>query len=155
MSWFCESGCVEQRPGDMIFDSTDLEMWRQSQGVPCKYVSGVHVVACSACTNLFEVWIKAQPFWDELIANNNKIERLRGELQSGKRSADEIETEMNQHETVTVKAWEAKAFPVINAWWTERRATVTEETKVRHAEQKAKKDAARAERDKARADKKS
>lgn len=154
MSWFCESGCVEQRPGDMIFDTSDFDLLRQSQGVPMSYVSGFRTVACSVCSNLFEVWIKAQPFWDELADIKIREVSLKGELtRSGGRDVADIQTDMKREDEAD-KAWGAKAFPLIKAWWDERREKITAESKAQHAENRAKKDAERAERDKTRAEKK-
>jgi hypothetical protein len=131
----------------MIFDTTDLEMWRQSQGVPTKYISGVHTVLCSKCANLLEVWLKAQPIWAEYLKTQAKGKRLQAELENGSRPAGEVEREIVEFETVEEAAWQAKAFPIIKSWIDARKDVVGVANKVRTDEQKVRRDAAKAERD--------
>lgn len=145
--WYCESGCMEQRPGELVFDldDRDFRYWRQVQGNPTKYVSGFHVTACSACQNLFEVWLKAQSIWFSFQKLRITGARIQAELEAAKRPVAEVESEMAAHE-LEVNAWEVNAFPVIQKWWEARKAEVGAEIDKRKAEYKAAKDKRDAEK---------
>lgn len=98
--WYCESGCMDQRPGEAVFDldERDFHYWRQKQGVPVNWVTGHHVVCCSECANLFEVWLKDQSWWPEYIKIKAAEARIKGELKTGKRDPAELEAEMISHD---------------------------------------------------------
>lgn len=141
--WYCESGCVEQRPAEMIFDTSDLEMFRQSQGIPTKWFCGNHTVLCSACQNLFEVWIKDQPIYEEYAKANIRGARLKAELEAGIRQTQEVESEIIEHELTVERPMFKRAFAIVQTWFEARKLEVTTQVKAAQAERKAKRDAER------------
>lgn len=137
--WHCETGCMEQRQGDLIGAGGD-EWWLKKQAVPQLFKGDVSVICCTDCSNAYNPWLRDQDFWKEYLVLEAREMALKADVDACVAGAAERLSSFWLTENAD---WMKKSGPLITAWFASRKVITQKANDERKARLAAQKEAAK------------